>query len=301
MKQILLFSLCFSFFTPFIIAQNAEFAPVGAYWKYSWASPSGGGELLTKVVGDTTVNGLIFKKLYSDEYTYPPHSSLSGYHRYSSGFLSVRNDSVFTGLNQDRFLFSFRMQIGDTIKFSTFSTYARYAVADSVGRMDLNGVNRRVVYCSKYCKDTRNGTIKQSLIRSQIVENHGLMYEGLIWSEPDCGFIDFNHYYLTCYQAGSFRLPTNVICTPTVATNEVINASQISIAPNPTHTDLQINYPSELHLNHVELSNYLGQTISVYSSKNNEKINVSNVPNGVYFLRLWFDNQQVVKKIIVQH
>lgn len=298
MKQILLVVLSFFLFFTSIAAQSAEFAPVGAYWKYSWATAGSGGELLTKVVGDTTVNGLIFKKLYGDEYTYPPHSSLSGYHRYNSGFLSVRNDSVFTGLNQGRFLFSFKMQIGDTVNFST---YERYAVADSVGRIDLNGVNRRVVYCSRYCKDTRNGTIKKSLGRSQIVENHGLLYEGLIWSEPDCGFLDFNHYYFNCYGSGSFRFPTSAICTPTVATNELVDASEISIAPNPATNDLRLNYPSEWHLNRVELSNNLGQIISVFSSVDNQKINVSNVHNGVYFLRLQFENQQVVKKIVVEH
>jgi Secretion system C-terminal sorting domain len=301
MKQILLFSLFFFTISSAVLAQNVEFAPVGAYWKYSWATAGGSGELLTKVVGDTTVNGMIFKKLYDDEFSYYPIPPLFGVHRYSSGFLSVRNDSVFMGLNQGRFLYSFKMQIGDTIKFSNFSTYERYAVADSVGRMDLNGTNRRVVYCSKYCKDTRNGTIKKSFGRSQIVENHGLLYEGLIWNEPDCGFLDFNLYSLSCYQAGSFRFPTNVICPPTVATNEPIYAHQISISPNPVSNDLSINYPSELQLNNVELINYLGQKISINSSENCQKINVSHAPNGIYFLNLWFDNQRVVKKIMIQH
>jgi hypothetical protein len=298
MKQIILFLSLF-FMCTHAIAQT-EFAPVGAYWKYSWATAGGGGELLTKVVGDTIVNGKIFKKTYEDEFSYYPIPPSFGVHRYSSGFLSVRNDSVFGGLTQRSFLFSFKMQIGDTIKFSTYSNYQRYAVADSVGRIDLNGINRRVVFCSKYCKNTRNGDIKKTIGRSQIVENHGLLYEGLIWSEPDCGFLDFNHYFFSCYQSGNFRFPTNLICTPTVATNELIN-SQILIFPNPANTDLIINFPSELKLNNAELMNYLGQKISVHKLENNQKLNISDVPNGAYFLRLFFDNQIITKKIVIQH
>ena len=47
--------------------------------------------------------------------------------------------------------------------------------------------------------------------------------------------------------------------------------------------------------------NYLGQKISINKLENNQKINVFNLPNGAYFLRLLFDNQSVEKKIIVEH
>lgn len=300
MKQILLFVLSFSFFTTFTMAQNAEFAPVGAYWKYNYYTFCGDQQRLVTVVGDTIANGKTFKKLAIDEFvdTRCPPARTS--HVYSQDFLSIRNDSVFMGLNQT-FLFDFKARIGDTIRFDNFFGNTIYGVVDSVGTINLGSGSRRVMYFTKYCKRQSNGQVVKYRSISKLVENFGLLTEGLIWEKPDCGMVDVSQYLFSCYGSGSFRNPANAICTPTVATNEAIDAHQITIAPNPANNDVQINYPSELHLKRVELSNYLGQTINVFSSANNQKINVLNIPNGVYLLCLQFDNQQIVKKIIVQH
>ncbi len=298
MKQFLLSFLAFFLISTSIRAQITEFAPIGAYWNYTWASPGGGGGLLTKVVGDTVVNGKTFKKLYNDEFTYYPFPPNYGAHRYSTGYLSIRNDSVFGGLGQDYFNFSFRMQINDTIQFRTFSNFSTYGIADSIGRIDLGGSNRRVVFISKYCKNNATGSIKKTFGRSRIVDTIGLL-EG-IWSEPDCGLLDLNAYFLNCYKAGTFQFPINTYCPSTVATNELMT-NQISIFPNPANTDLTINFPSEMRLNSVELMNYLGQKIKVEKGDNLQKINVSNLPNGAYVIRLVFDNQSITKKIVIQH
>lgn len=300
MKQILLLLFFFLSISFTVSAQNMEFAPVGAYWKYNYSTFCGDQQRLVTVVGDTVVNGKTFKKLAIDEFIKtqcpPPGTS----HAYSKDFLSIRNDSVFMGLNQ-AFLFSFKAQIGDTVKFNDFLNNARYGVVDSLGTINLGGVNRRIMYFTKYCKNLTNGQITKHRTISKLVENFGLLTEGLIWQAPDCGAVDVSAYLFSCYGSGVFRYPTNAICPPTVATNEPIFGNHISISPNPANTDLSINYPSELQLNSLELINYLGQKTSVSTSENNQKIDVSTVPNGVYFLNLWFDNQRVVKKIMVQH
>jgi hypothetical protein len=169
MKQILLSFLAIFLISTSLFAQITEYAPLDAYWNYTWASPGGGGGLLTKVVGDTVVNGKTLKKLSNDEFTYYPFPPNYGAHRYTTGYLSIRNDSVFTGLGQEYFLFSFKMQLNDTIKFRTFLNFTTYGVADSIGRIDLGGSNRRVVFISKYCKNNATGSIKKTFGRSRIV------------------------------------------------------------------------------------------------------------------------------------
>jgi hypothetical protein len=47
--------------------------------------------------------------------------------------------------------------------------------------------------------------------------------------------------------------------------------------------------------------NYLGQKIESKKGGDLQKINVSNLQNGAYFIRLIFDNQSITKKIRVQH
>ncbi len=304
MKQIFLLSLSFFCFYHPIFTQNAEFAPIGAYWKSGWSESNGSGytELLTTVVGDTVVNRQLFKKLKIDGYTEQISPPAQPFRGTRIDFLSVRNDSVFLSLDQTQFLYCFSAKIGDTIKFNpnvSLNNLRSFALADSIGRIDLGGVNRRVVYFSKYCKN-RNGVFERQPKRSLLVENFGLLGEFFTWELPDCGVFDLTQYYFRCYQFGSFTYPVNRVCSPTVATNEP-SYNQISIFPNPVNNELLINYRSELQLNSVELMNYLGQKISVNKLGNNQKINVSNVPNGVYFLRLLFDNQSITKKILIQH
>jgi hypothetical protein len=299
MKQILLFCLFFFGCKTFVFAQNV-FAPVGAYWKYNFYEMCGERQRLVKVVSDTLVNGKTFKKLGIDDFFNNRCPPIGTYRGYSIDFLSTRNDSVFMGLNQV-FLFHFKAQLGDSINLkNALNGQKRYGIVDSIGQINLGGVNRRVMFFTKYCKNQQTGQTTRYRTISKLVENVGLLTEGLIWEEPDCGVFDVSQYIFSCYNAPTFGYPANVICTPTVATNELI-ANQISIFPNPSNTDLTVNFPSELKLNSVELMNYLGQKLWLKKGENLQKINVSNLPSGAYFVRLLFDNQSFTKKIVVQH
>jgi hypothetical protein len=180
-----------------------------------------------------------------------------------------------------------------------FCTVLSNALADSVKTETILGRNRRVVYFTKHCQRTTAFFKERRVIR--LAENVGLLDDIMDWGSFNCGILETRYYTPTCYQSGSMKYPSNAQnCEPISAINEAFE-DKITLAPNPASHDLQLNYPSDLRLNRAELSNDLGQTISIYSLENNPKINVSNVPNGVYLLRLQFDNQQVVKKIVIQH
>ena len=297
MKQILLLS--FFFFPLFTTAQNIDFAPVGAYWRYNFDDGGGPGYAVLKVVGDTVVNGKTYRNLYLYANNYlnmPPRITNTHF-----GMLDLRNDSVFLTSRQNtvRFLYSFKQAVGDTVFMLNSTTMQQYVVVDSVKTENILGRSRRVVYFTKHCRRTTAFYKERRAIR--LAENVGLLDDIMDWGEFGCGILERRDYMPTCYQSGSAKYPSNAQnCEPISAINETI-AHQITIAPNPVSNNLQINYPSELQLTRIELTNYLGQNISVHSVGNNQKINVSNAPNGVYFLNLWFDNQQVVKKLIVQH
>jgi Secretion system C-terminal sorting domain len=299
MKQIILFSSFFLNFNGFASAQNAEFAPVNAYWRYDFTDSGGPGYATLKVVGDTIVNGKTYRNLYLYANNYLNTPQRITYTHF--GMLDLRNDSVFLISRQNnlRFLYSFKQRIGDTIFIQNSTTQQQYVVADSVKTENILGRNRRVVYFTKHCQRTTAFFKERRAIR--LVENVGLVEDIMDWGSFGCGILETRYYTATCYQSGSAKYPSNAQnCEPISAVNEAI-ANKITVSPNPATSDLQFNYPSELQLNKVELLNYLGQTISVSASSDKQKVNVSNVPNGIYFLRLSFDNQQVVKEIIVQH
>jgi hypothetical protein len=67
--------------------------------------------------------------------------------------------------------------------------------------------------------------------------------------------------------------------------------------PNPTNSILNIiNEQSQLHLTSVVINDLLGQT--VYSKSFSNQIDISNLPNGVYFLTILDKSYKKSFKII---
>lgn len=75
--------------------------------------------------------------------------------------------------------------------------------------------------------------------------------------------------------------------------------STFSIAPNPATSTITVSANS--HFNTLEVVNFLGQTIiSQTNHENVATLDVSNLANGVYFVRIISDNGSNVKKFVKQ-
>lgn len=74
----------------------------------------------------------------------------------------------------------------------------------------------------------------------------------------------------------------------------------ISIAPIPASEKLSIK--SELPVNDIKIFDILGLELlcTVSSSENKSEINVSNLPNGIYFLKISSGNNLFIRKFIIQ-
>jgi PKD repeat protein len=82
-----------------------------------------------------------------------------------------------------------------------------------------------------------------------------------------------------------------------------LNASNISVYPNPAKDQLNIEIPSNFSDNYtVTLTNILGKAILTDKVSNKEKINITfaNIAKGVYFLTVESKGQKANKKIIVE-
>jgi len=78
-----------------------------------------------------------------------------------------------------------------------------------------------------------------------------------------------------------------------------IGLSRFTIAPNPATNEVVIK--AGVEFNTVEVVNFLGQTvISQVVNNNSVKLDVSNLNNGVYFVRLVSENGTSVKKFVKQ-
>ena len=75
----------------------------------------------------------------------------------------------------------------------------------------------------------------------------------------------------------------------------VISDNQIQIYPNPVKDILIINNEHLQLINNVEICDLLGKTLSTHSTN---KINVSNLPKGVYLVKIYTDKGVKVERVI---
>lgn len=97
----------------------------------------------------------------------------------------------------------------------------------------------------------------------------------------------FSYFSEDCYNA----------CT--VGVNET-NLSKFTIYPNPTNGLINIEFEkTEIDIS-LALSNALGQSVlnKQYSSTNSISLDVTNIPNGVYFLKLELNGNVIAKKFV---
>jgi len=72
-----------------------------------------------------------------------------------------------------------------------------------------------------------------------------------------------------------------------------------TIIPNPAPNQVTISSATPFHS--VEIINFLGQTVVSQSSiGNTATINVSNLNNGIYFVRVGFEGGGSVRKLVKQ-
>ena len=70
----------------------------------------------------------------------------------------------------------------------------------------------------------------------------------------------------------------------------------LNIYPNPANE--QINIETDLKVNYFTLSNLLGELVISRKSKL-KNIDISNLPPNIYLIRFYVDDQQIVKKLVV--
>ena len=78
----------------------------------------------------------------------------------------------------------------------------------------------------------------------------------------------------------------------------------LKIFPNPAYDDLTIINRNSQLINKIEVLTVLGQKIKTYDSFNQTTqldLSVDNLEPGVYFLKLYFDNEAIlIQKIVKQ-
>lgn len=87
------------------------------------------------------------------------------------------------------------------------------------------------------------------------------------------------------------------MCNTTSITETNSNPKSISIFPNPSNTEITIVFPTKDNTQ-IEILNTFGQVIIKDQNKN--KIDISKLTNGIYFISVKQDQQSHIQKLIKQ-
>ncbi|MFA6572493.1 MAG: T9SS type A sorting domain-containing protein, partial [Bacteroidota bacterium] len=117
-----------------------------------------------------------------------------------------------------------------------------------------------------------------NIINCDVAVSNGNIY--VVWQDDNSGTVK--------YRKGTFSANTKV--------NELI-VKQFSVYPNPAINELNIHFPSNDNYE-VEITNALGETI--FKTKNKNTIDISQLVNGIYFLKAREGNHIYFRKIIKQ-
>jgi WD40 repeat protein len=82
---------------------------------------------------------------------------------------------------------------------------------------------------------------------------------------------------------------------------EISEQNQVLIFPNPANTLLEIRISSELGIGNLKIYNEIGQTVKILSDFKSDKIDLSDLSEGVYFVEFTTNQTSNLTKLIIQH
>ena len=117
------------------------------------------------------------------------------------------------------------------------------------------------------------------ITNTDVALSNGNIY--VIWQDDVSGTVK--------YRKGTF--------TPTTTDINEADENHFSVYPNPSSSEININfYPNST--TEVEILNTLGETIIL--TKNKNKVDISMLPDGIYFLKVKDENHFYSRKIVKQ-
>lgn len=305
MKKLLLVTLLFS---KIASAQTGTYIPYPENYvenSFEWYQASGVPDVFYKyhseIYGDTIIGAFTYKKYY----TGPTGSAVLT--------AAIRNDIPNKKVYQYNFtsstetiLFDFDLSIGDTVQVNADWGGDTVWVDDIDSVLLLDGL-----YHNRYklLNDNPNPCICATRTPSSLVE--GLGY--FDWNDysimPESEF-SFSTFGRACAFADGQPLINNLTSSgfPGYSGNcnslwtsidETLNEALIELFPNPTTGKFQIKGAEQKHLT-VEVHDLLGSKIKMLKTDNELLIDLSDQPNGIYFVHLSDSNGNAVTKKIVK-
>jgi hypothetical protein len=287
---LLIILICHSFQ---LIGQSS-YAPLGAFWNYGYSSHSGSqySTWTIEVTNDTVINGTAIKTLTLFDKVWVSWSPppFVGTYSYPFGEIHFRNDSVFrleSGV--ENYLYSFDMKVGDSISIIPGSVYT--AVVDSISYIILNNDTLKQWFLTKHC----NTSYQES---ATIIENIGPVDDYLFWQVDGC-LIGGGTYNFECYN--SSVLNYNLPCIPiTLRVDDIYGLkNKLTIFPSPVQGLLTFSLENSVEDCRVRILDLTMRIVydHLFSTLLSSQIDISNLPEGNYWLSLESEKYRNIGKV----
>ena len=231
--------------------------------------------------GDTTINSIVYSKLFTSGYTQCLHLGFMG---------SLRNDSVNQKVyfieadsSNEKLLYDFNPAIGDTVPQLYPASFITVGYIDTVV---IDGLSRKRIY-----HDFLPASLGPFIIEG-IGSTNGLL------AQIDAGETRFD---LICFSHENRLIFPDTATTCSIYDDiNQINFNSETIIPNPIHEQSLLS--SKKIINQINLFNIEGNNVANYIVNSKTYIlDRGQLKNGVYFLEILYDDNsfRFIKVIIL--
>jgi hypothetical protein len=273
-----------------------DFAPIGAEWYYGEGYAFSGDKNYIKftVVKDTVINGKSCRKITK---RHKVECNLRDFTEY----MYSSNDSVFyydTTFNNFQTLYVFDAQPSDSwvLEYTDEDDEldSLITTVDSVSNIQINSQSLRQLHVT-YEKIDENRNRTHS---STIIEKIGDVKYMFNWNPMSHIICDMNSSEgLRCYEDGNLGLYSTGLADSCdlvydwSGIDEVISSIQIEVFPNPaeTYVEISISDFNDFNISLFDLNGRLIKSKKVDGS--DQKLKLSSIHKGVYFIQIKRDNQ----------
>lgn len=296
MKKMLLLNI-FAIICITSTAQNySQVGTIGHYHVRSTFAPGNmhSSYATLETVKDTFINNFPCKKLIETIYDFNGRIQGRAAHFIQNNGPQVfffYKDSTSSWVRDT--LYNFALTQGESYTFYQDIYKPVTVTIDSVSSMTINGVSRVV----QHLRSSNVGTYLEDMA----VEGLGALFFFMPWfdSDPRGG--------LRCYQDSTIGFYQNLAADTCdyiyVGLEDLqLNKSNVSIYPNPTNSNLNVEWLPNQQINQLQLIDVQGKVIQTINQdlnqSNSYQINLENVNNGIYFLKVFSEVGVVTKKLI---
>jgi len=234
--------------------------------------------------GDTIVNSIVYKKVYTSTEEYPVNWDL---------WCLMREDTnkkvwIRRPPNEvDYIMYDFTVEAGDSILVGFIEPV--YIYIDSINLITVNQEVRKKYWFS--CK-------ARPYYKETWIEGVG-SDKGICWSGS--ASVVGGWFRLLCMSENQELIYTNPnyeSCYLITSINK-IDKPIIQIYPNPAKNLLRIENIKNIEIESMSLTNMNGQIIKEFDSKKTQ-LNISEIASGLYFLKISYKNGEFTEKLMIE-